>query len=118
MATVGARLANSPMEIRYAYQEIHKLPEGFSVPEGRTKPWGTAHAVLCAAEAVDGAPFAAINADDYYGKEALRKIYQFLASARDTDTYNYCMVAYNLQNTVTDLTEECFSALAKSMALT
>jgi len=102
MATVGARLANSPMEIRYAYQEIHKLPEGFCVPEGRTKPWGTAHAVLCAAEAVDGAPFAAINADDYYGKEALRKIYQFLASARDTDTYNYCMVAYFLQTAVTE----------------
>ena len=102
MATVGKRLEGSPMEIRYAYQEIDKLPEGFSVPEGRTKPWGTGHAVLCASDAVDGAPFAAINADDYYGKEALRKIYQFLATAEDTDTYNYCMVAYNLQNTVTE----------------
>jgi len=102
MATVGKRLEGSPMQIRYAYQEITKLPEGYSVPEGRTKPWGTAHAVLCAKEAVDGAPFAAINADDYYGKEALKKIYQFLSSAQDTDTYSYCMVAYNLCNTVTD----------------
>ena len=64
METVGARLANAPVEIRYAYQELDKLPEGYSVPEGRTKPWGTSHAVLCAKEAVDGAPFAAINAED------------------------------------------------------
>ena len=102
MATVGKRLENAPLEIRYAYQEIDKLPEGFSVPEGRTKPWGTGHAVLCAAEAVDGAPFAAINADDYYGKEALKKIYNFLESAQDTDKYAYCMVAYNMGNTVTE----------------
>ena len=102
MATVGKRLENAPLEIRYAYQEIDKLPEGFSVPEGRTKPWGTGHAVLCAAEAVDGAPFAAINADDYYGKEALKKIYTFLESAQDTDKYAYCMVAYNMGNTVTE----------------
>ena len=102
MATVGKRLEKSPLEIRYAYQEIHKLPEGFSVPEGRTKPWGTAHAVLCAAEAVDGAPFAAINADDYYGKGALKQIYTFLESAQDTDKYAYCMVGYNVGNTVTE----------------
>ena len=102
MATVGKRLQKSPMEIRYAFQEIDKLPAGFSVPEGRVKPWGTAHAVLCAAEAVDGAPFAAINADDYYGKEAYRNIYHFLANAQDTDKYAYCMVAYNMGNTVTE----------------
>ena len=64
METVGARLSAAPMEIRYAYQELDHLPAGFSVPEGRTKPWGTCHAVLCAAEAIDGAPFAAINAGD------------------------------------------------------
>ena len=102
MATVGKRLENCPLEIRYAYQEITKLPEGFSLPEGRVKPWGTGHAVLCAAEAVDGAPFAAINADDYYGKESLRQIYTFLENARDTDKYAYCMVAYNMGNTVTE----------------
>ena len=102
MATVGKRLEKAPLEIRYAYQEIDKLPEGYSVPEGRTKPWGTGHAVLCAAEAVDGAPFAAINADDYYGKEAYRNIYNFLENAQDTDKYAYCMVAYNMGNTVTE----------------
>ena len=102
MATVGKRLANAPLEIRYAYQETDKLPEGFSVPEGRTKPWGTGHAVLCAKDVVDGAPFAAINADDYYGKEALQKIYTFLENAQDTEKYAYCMVAYNMGNTVTE----------------
>ena len=102
MATVGKRLEKCPMEIRYAYQEIHKLPEGYTVPEGRTRPWGTGHAVLCAKEEVDGAPFAAINADDYYGKTAFRQIYNFLENARDTDKYAYCMVAYNMGNTVTE----------------
>jgi len=102
MATVGKRLASAPLEIRYAYQEIDKLPEGFTVPEGRTKPWGTGHAVLCAKDAVDGAPFAVINADDYYGKEALKKIYTFLENAQDAEKYAYCMVAYNMGNTVTE----------------
>ena len=102
MDTVGARLKNCPMEIRYAYQEIHKIPEGFAVPEERVKPWGTSHAVLCAAEQIGDAPFAVINADDYYGKSAFKEIYDFLATVRDTDTYNYCMVGYQLGNTVTD----------------
>ena len=84
MQAVGKRLEKSPLEIRYAYQELTKLPEGFAVPDGRTKPWGTSHAVLCAAQAVDGAPFAAINADDYYGKAALKKIYTFLENTQDT----------------------------------
>jgi len=102
MDTVGARLQSCPMEIRYAYQEINKLPAGFIAPEERTKPWGTSHAVLCAAEAIGNAPFAVINADDYYGKDAFREIYQFLCNNQDTDTYNYCMVSYQLGNTVTD----------------
>ena len=102
MATVGKRLEKCPLEIRYAYQEISELPEGFSIPEGRVKPWGTGHAVLCAREAVDGAPFAAINADDYYGKEAYRNLYNFLETAQDTDKYAYCMVAYHMGNTVTE----------------
>jgi len=102
MATVGKRLEKCPLEIRYAYQEITNLPAGFAVPEGRTKPWGTGHAVLCAMDAVDGAPFAAINADDYYGKEAFRNLYTFLENARDADKYSYCMVAYNVGNTVTE----------------
>ena len=102
METVGKRLEKCPLEIRYAYQEITNLPEGFTVPEGRQKPWGTGHAVLSAAEAVDGAPFAAINADDYYGKDAYQKIYNFLATAQDAEKYAYCMVAYNMGNTVTE----------------
>ncbi len=102
MDTVGARLQRSPMEIRYAYQELDKLPAGFTVPEGRTKPFGTCHAVLCATEAIDGAPFAVINADDYYGKSAFKAIYDRLCNARDDGIYDYCMVGYQLGNTVTD----------------
>ena len=98
--TVGKRLEKSPMEIRYAYQELNKLPEGYTVPEGRAKPWGTGHAVLCAAEAVDGAPFAVINADDYYGKSAFQAIYNYLSA--DTDASGYCMVGYELSKTVTE----------------
>ena len=102
MDTVGKRLENCPMEIRYAYQELHKIPEGFAIPTERTKPWGTCHAVLCAEEAIDGAPFAVINADDYYGKSAFKVIFNALCNTEDTDTYNYCMVGYHLGNTVTD----------------
>ena len=103
MATVGKRLEKCPMEIRYAYQELDKwLPADFQIPEERTKPWGTAHAVLCAKEEIDGAPFAVINADDYYGKSAYRVIYKALSQACDGDKYDYCMVGYMLGNTVTD----------------
>ena len=77
------------MEIRYAFQELDKLPEGYKVPDDRTKPWGTAHAVLCAKDAVDGAPFAAINADDYYGKEAFKIIYNHLANAQDGEKADF-----------------------------
>ena len=100
METVGARLKKSPMKIRYAYQELTKLPAGYAVPVGRTKPWGTSHAVLCAAEAIDGAPFAVINADDYYGKSAFQVIYEALS--RDVSPLHYCMVGYELGKTVTD----------------
>ena len=99
MDTVGKRLERCPMEIRYAYQEMEKIPAGFSVPEGRVKPFGTSHAVLCAREEIGDAPFAVINADDYYGKDAFRVIYNFL---RTTENGQYCMVGYRLDNTVTD----------------
>ena len=102
MDTVGKRLEKCPMQIRYAYQELDKLPEGFAVPEGRTKPWGTSHAVLCAADVIGDAPFAVINSDDYYGQESFRQIYDFLKDVRDAERYNYCMVGYQLGNTVTD----------------
>ena len=100
METVGARLKKSPMEIRYAYQELDKLPAGYAVPEGRTKPWGTCHAVLCARDVIGDAPFAVINADDYYGKSAFRVIYDYLTT--NNDPYGYCMVGFELGKTVTD----------------
>lgn len=100
MATVGKRLASSPMEIRYAYQELNKLPVGYSVPEGRVKPFGTGHAIICAGEEVGNAPFVVINADDFYGRTAFQKMYEFLSAA--TDPFDYCMVGYELGKTVTD----------------
>ena len=102
METVGKRLENCPMEIRYAYQELDKLPAGYTVPSDRTKPWGTSHAVLCAAAEIDGAPFAVINSDDYYGKSAYKVIYEKLSTACDGEKYDYCMVGYELGKTVTD----------------
>jgi len=100
METVGARLQKAPVEIRYAYQELEKLPAGYSIPEGRTKPFGTGHAVLCAKEAIDGAPFAVINADDFYGKAAFKAIFDHLSG--NTDPWGYCMVGYELSKTVTE----------------
>ena len=100
MATVGKRLEKCPLEIRYAYQELTMMPEGYRVPTERTKPWGTCHAVLCAKDAIGDAPFAVINADDYYGKSAYRVIYEKLANTQEA--YQYCMVGYLLGNTVTD----------------
>ncbi len=100
MDTVGKRLEKCPMEIRYAFQELDKLPEGFAVPEGRTKPWGTSHAVLCAKDVIGDAPFAVVNADDYYGKQGYRELYNFLCKAEGNG--GYCMVGYQLGKTVTD----------------
>lgn len=100
MDTVGKRLQKSPMNIKYAYQELYKLPEGFAVPEGRTKPWGTAHAVLCAAEEIGDNPFAVLNADDYYGKDAFKVLYKALKASSDSGSFY--MVGYELGNTVTD----------------
>ena len=76
------------MEVAYAYQDINNIPEGYSVPDGRTKPWGTAHAVLSAIDVVDG-PFAVINADDYYGSHAFQVIYDYLTTHEDDDKYRY-----------------------------
>lgn len=103
MELVGKRLEKCPMKIRYAYQELDKgIPEDFAIPQERTKPWGTGHAILCAAEAIGDAPFAVINADDYYGKSAYKVIYNALSRAKDGEKYDYCMVGYLLGNTVTD----------------
>ena len=96
MDTVGKRLEKCPLEIRYAYQELDMLPEGYTVPDGRTKPWGTCHAVLSAREAIDGAPFAVLNADDFYGRTAFRTVFN------TEEPYSYCMVGYEVGRTVTD----------------
>ena len=101
MDTVGKRLEKCPMEIRYAYQELDKIPAGCTSPEGRTKPWGTSHAVLCAKDVIGNAPFAVVNADDYYGKQAYREIYNYLCNAEGKKA-QYCLVGYRLGNTVTD----------------
>ena len=87
------------MNVRYAFQRMDNLPDGYSVPEGRTKPWGTAQAALAAQPFVNG-PFAILNADDYYGPQAFRVIYDYLRAHPDGD--EYAMVAYRLDNTVTD----------------
>lgn len=97
---IGNRISRY-MDVEYVYQETDKIPEGFSVPEGRVKPWGTGHAVLCCASRIDG-PFAVINADDYYGKEAFHMIYNQLTAVQDNDKYQYTMVGYQLYNTLTD----------------
>ena len=97
---IGNRLSKI-MDVRYAYQNLEDLPAGYTVPEGRTKPWGTSHAILAARDVID-APFAVINADDYYGPEAFREIYNYLSTHEDGEKYSYAMVGYLLKNTVTE----------------
>lgn len=100
-AAIGDRLSKV-IDVRYAYQELSDLPEGYSVPEGRVKPWGTCHAILAARDVVDG-PFAVVNADDYYGPEGFREIYDYLATNPDRPgCYEFAMVGYRLGNTVTE----------------
>lgn len=102
MQTVGKRLEKSGLEVRYAFQRIDDLPAGYTVPAGRQKPWGTSHAVLAARDAIGDAPVAVVNADDYYGAAGFREVYDYLSQARDGEKYEYCMVGYRLENTVTD----------------
>ena len=97
---VGHRLEKQ-LKVHYAFQELDDLPEGYTVPEGRVKPWGTCHAIRAARDIVDG-PFAVINADDYYGPEAFKVIYDYLTAAEDDDKYRYAMVGYFVKNTVTE----------------
>lgn len=89
------------MEIKYAFQELTDIPEGIEIPEGRVKPWGTSHAILAARDLIDG-PFAVINADDYYGPEAFKIMYDYLSKAEDGEKYDYCMAAYQIENTLTE----------------
>lgn len=93
--------AGKNLQVEYAFQELTDIPAGYEVPEGRVKPWGTCHAVLSARNLIDG-PFAVINADDYYGPGAFQSIYDYLEKAADDDKYRYCMVGYQLENTLTE----------------
>lgn len=98
---IGDRLKDH-VNVKYVYQELDKLPEGYDIPEGRVKPWGTGHAILCCQEVIDG-PFAVINADDYYGRTAFQAIYNQLTRVSDDENkYQYAMVGYELYNTLTE----------------
>lgn len=99
---IGDRISRE-MEVAYAYQDADDLPAPFTRPAGRTKPWGTGHAILACRELID-APFAVINADDYYGYEAFRKIYQFLENVPETGEghYHFAMAGFVLGNTLSD----------------
>ncbi len=97
-AAIGDRISRC-VDLKYAYQTLDRLPAGYSIPEGRTKPWGTAHAVLCAKELVSGA-FAAINADDFYGSGAFLEAANFLSSPHAEN--EHAMVAYRVENTLTE----------------
>ena len=97
---IGDRLSKF-INVKYAYQQLDDLPEGYEVPDGRVKPWGTCHAVLAARKIVDG-PFAVINADDYYGPEGFQKIFDYLSAHPDAPgCYEFAMVGYKVGNTVT-----------------
>lgn len=97
---IGARAAQR-MRIDYVYQTLENLPEGCAAPAGRTKPLGTAHAVWCVGDTVN-APFAVINADDFYGADAFRQMYDHLSAAQDDDRARYCMVGYRVENTLSE----------------
>ena len=100
-AAIGDRLSKV-IDVKYAYQELTDLPEGYSVPEGRVKPFGTAHAILAARKVVNG-PFAVVNADDYYGPEGFKAIYDYLSQNPDQpDCYEFAMVGYHLRSTITE----------------
>ena len=99
-ASIGDRISEF-VDVEYVYQELDKLPEGYAIPEGRVKPWGTGHAILCCKDVVDG-PFAVINADDYYGPTAYKVLYDHLTGAKKADKYGIALVGYRLHNTLTD----------------
>ena len=101
------------IKVEYAFQDLNDLPEGFTVPEGRVKPWGTAHALLACDGMLDG-PFAVINADDFYGREAYQVIADFLNKGQDGDKGKYAMVGYMLRNTLTDNGDVCRGVCIKN----
>lgn len=100
-AAIGDRMSKH-IQVEFVFQDLHNLPEGFTVPEGRVKPWGTGHAVLSCLNEIGG-PFVVINADDYYGTHAFKMAYDFLIHAEEESVpAQYMMVGYRLENTLTD----------------
>jgi len=97
---IGARVGEH-IRTEYVFQKLSDIPQGCRVPEGRVKPWGTAHAVLSCQNVIDG-PFAVINADDFYGEKAFRVIYNYLLENQDDEKYRYAMAGYALGNTLTE----------------
>ena len=108
---IGDRVSKH-MEVKFVFQDLNDVPEGFEIPEGRVKPWGTAHAIYSCRDVID-APFAVINADDYYGVEAFKVIYDYLVSHSDDEKYRYAMVGYRLGNTLTE-----FGSVARGVCVT
>lgn len=97
---LGNRIAQK-IPVEYVYQELDKLPKGYTVPEGRTKPWGTGHAILCCRGVVKE-PFMVINADDFYGRQSYQLLAQFLQQQQEGATMQFAMSAYILENTLTE----------------
>lgn len=100
-AKINAEHFGNKIEVQYVFQELDKLPQGFKVPEGREKPWGTNHAILMAKEAIHE-PFAIINADDFYGRDAFMVMGEYLRNLAADTKGNYCMVGYRLENTLSE----------------
>lgn len=97
---IGNKLSDK-LVVEYAYQSLEDLPKGYEVPRDRVKPWGTSHAILCAKHLIDG-PFAVINADDYYGKDAFHVMAHWLRNQKDDHLYRFSMVGYQIENTLTE----------------
>ena len=99
---IGERISKV-IPVEYAFQEMNDLPAGFTVPEGRVKPWGTGQAIL-ACRGIVNEPFAVINADDYYGKDAFRKVHDYLLAPKQADDnrYHFCMAGFILKNTLSE----------------
>lgn len=98
--TIGKRIEGI-MNVYYVFQELNDIPSGYQIPKERVKPWGTAHAIYCCRNIIDG-PFAVINADDYYGVDSFQIMYEYLAHHQDNEQYHWAMVGFRIENTLTE----------------
>ena len=99
-STIGARIEKK-IKVEYAFQDLNDVPVGFNIPEGRVKPWGTAHAIYAARKFING-PFGIINADDFYGRDAFKVLADFFKNRNITDKFQYALVSYEVGNTITE----------------